>query len=188
MLRKFYDSVYINVYTTLYLEDNYSFENLVVKQIQDWLRGKDTLPSTQTISNYIRNHKKLKDLNTILFKDKTYRDLRDRGNDNAHYNFYQNVILNDDKIYNKERGTILEQISSDISHVVIMHASYMFYINQHYMASSDYIDYLEMGHTPPEDSQYWVAPFIQDIFDSLIREQRPDIAELIMNTTSMHLE
>lgn len=28
--------------------------------------------------------------------------------------------------------------------------------------SSDYIDALEMGMEPPEDSQYWVAPVILD--------------------------
>ena len=26
--------------------------------------------------------------------------------------------------------------------------------------STDYIDYLEVGQTPPEGSQYWVAPFV----------------------------
>jgi hypothetical protein len=30
------------------------------------------------------------------------------------------------------------------------------------LASSDYIDYLDMGEEPPFDSQYWIAPICQD--------------------------
>ena len=30
--------------------------------------------------------------------------------------------------------------------------------------SSDYIDYLECNMTPPEGSQYWVAPYITEFF------------------------
>lgn len=35
------------------------------------------------------------------------------------------------------------------------------------VASSDYIDYLENGETPPENSQYWVA----QTFDNYIKNQ-----------------
>jgi hypothetical protein len=42
--------------------------------------------------------------------------------------------------------------------------------------------------TPPENSQYWVASYIQEIFDDLIKKRRPDIANLIREKTSMELE
>ena len=56
------------------------------------------------------------------------------------------------------------------------------------MASSDYIDHLECGDTPPENSQYWVAPFIQEIFNDTLERLRPDIAAHIKNRVNMHLE
>lgn len=39
-----------------------------------------------------------------------------------------------------------------------------------------------------EDSQYWVASFIQDAFDKWIKPHRPDIAKVILSNTMMHLK
>jgi hypothetical protein len=188
LLRKFYDSVYINVYTMLYLDDHFRLEEFTVKQIQDWLSGKQQLPAIRKISDYIRKSKKLEDLNNLLYKDKSYGELRDRCNDNAHYNFYQNVLLNDSQIYNPARGKALNALSADITKLFIMHLSYIFSLSQHYMSSNDHLNYLEMGETPPDNSQYWVAPFIQNIFDKVIKTHRPDIADLILEKTDMHLK
>lgn len=55
------------------------------------------------------------------------------------------------------------------------------------MMSSDYIDCLDMGIQPEEDSQYWVANFIQEIFDKVIKTKRYDIAEEIKRHTTMQL-
>lgn len=188
LLRKLYDGIYINIYTCLYLEDNVSLEQFIVTQIQDWLSGKVQLPNTRTISDYIRTHKSLAELNELLFNDKRYAEMRDRCNDNTHYNYYWNVLLNDPNIYNKERKKVMNDLSNDLSELVLMHLSWLFYLNDHYMMSSDYIDYMDMNMTPPEDSQYWVSPLVQDIFNSLIKKLRPDIAELIKSKSSMHLE
>ena len=54
--------------------------------------------------------------------------------------------------------------------------------------SSDYVDSLDVGITPEEDSQYRVAPFIQEIFNNIIKTNRPDIAEEIKKNTEMKLE
>ena len=56
------------------------------------------------------------------------------------------------------------------------------------MMSTDYIDNLDMGMTPEEDSQYWVAPFIQEIFDKWIKPKRKDIADEIKSKSLMKLE
>ena len=32
--------------------------------------------------------------------------------------------------------------------------------------SSDYTDYLDVGDTPPDGSQYWVAPFVSDFLST----------------------
>ena len=56
------------------------------------------------------------------------------------------------------------------------------------MSSSDYEDYLDCGLTPVKDSQYWVAPFIQEVFDKWIKKYRPDIANIIKNSTFMKLD
>ena len=61
-------------------------------------------------------------------------------------------------------------------------------MNGHYMMSSDYVDCLECGMTPEADSQYWVAPFVQAMFDEVLNVRRPDVCAAIRSDTSMHLK
>jgi len=62
------------------------------------------------------------------------------------------------------------------------------YLNDHYMASGDYIDHLESGQTPPLDCQYWVAPFVQEMFDQVLKAKRMDIAKEIIDSSAMKIE
>ena len=62
-----------------------------------------------------------------------------------------------------------------------------FYLNDHYMAATDYVDALDAGIEPEPDSQYFVAPYIQEIFSEVVETKRPDIAAIIKNKTSMYL-
>jgi hypothetical protein len=77
--------------------------------------------------------------------------------------------------------------STDIRDILILHFAYLFYFKDHYMTSSDYMDALECGLEPQQDSQYCVAPFIQNVFDEIISKERPDIAEKIKQSTCMKL-
>jgi hypothetical protein len=83
---------------------------------------------------------------------------------------------------------MLDTFSNDLEDVFIQHFAYIFYLNDHYMMSSDYLDSLDSGLKPEEGSQYFVAPFVQNIFDKVIKLKRPDIANEIKNKTGMQLE
>jgi hypothetical protein len=130
----------------------------------------------------------LKEINDLLYKDDRYKKIRDRCNDHTHYNFYKNVLLNDNEIYLKNRISVLNVFSKDLEQIFILHISYLFYLNGHYMMSSDYVDSLDCGLTPEEDSQYFVAPFVQKVFDAVIKKNRMDLAEAIKSKTLMKLE
>lgn len=188
LLRKYYDSTIINVYSNLYLDDHVSIDNFIVAQIDNWIKGKDKLPEYRIMSQYIKNSEKLKPVTLLLQKDKRYKIIRDRCNDHTHYNFYRNVLINDNEIYLQNRIKYLDIFSTDLESIFIQHLAYVFYLNDHYMMSSDYTDSLEVGITPDEDSQYWVATFIQDIYENVIKLKRPDIANEIKNNTKMQLD
>jgi len=188
LIRKYFDSTFINVYANLYLQDNFSIDNFIVEKIDNWRKGNETIPEFRVISRYIKESPKLKPISDLLKRDDRYKKLRDRCNDNTHYNFYHNVLLNDNEIYNPNRIKYLDAISFDMRSLFIQHFAYIFYLNDHYFMSSDYIDYLDVGMKPEEDSQYWVAPFIQEVFDSIIKVHRPDIAKEIKEKTEMKLK
>jgi len=187
LLRKYYDSAIINIYSNLYLEDHFSIANLVVEQINNWLKGKTQLPEYRIMSQYIRSSSRVTAITGLLYADDRYKRLRDRCNDHTHYNFYRNVLLNDNEIALPDRGRALDEFAADVRDVLVLHVAYLFCVNEHYMMSSDYRDTLECGMTPDPDSQYWVAPFVQDVFDQTLEKHRPDVAATIREHTSMHL-
>jgi hypothetical protein len=190
LLRKYYDATIINVYSNLYLSDNFSIDNFTVVQIDNWLRGINKLPEYRKMSKYIRDSTKLAPIITLLFADEKYKNIRERCNDHTHYNYYHNLLLNDNEIYlaNNKRLNSLNRFSADLEDIFIQHLAFLFYLNEHYMMSSDYTDSLELGMEPEEGSQYFVAPFIQDIFNKVIKAKRADIAEEIKRNSSMELE
>ena len=188
LLRKYYDSTIINIYTNLYLSDNFSLDNLIVSKIDNWIKGKEKLPEYRVMSQYIGKSDVAKPIYSLLQKDKRYRKIRNLCNDHTHYNYYHNVLSNDSEIHFPERIKLIDNYSFSLEAVFIQHISYIFYINEHFMRSSDYLDSLEVGMTPSEESLFWVAPFVQDIFNSTLKFKRPDIAEEIKNHTKMRLE
>lgn len=188
LIRKYFDSTFINIYSNLYLQDNYSIENFIVEQIDNWRKGTDTIPDFRVISRYIKQSQTLMPITDLLKKDDRYKKIRDRCNDNTHYNFFHNVLLNDNEIHNPNRVKYLDIISFDMQSLFIQHFVYLFYLNDHYFMSSDYADSMDLGITPEGGSEYWVAPFIQKIFNELITLKRPDIAKEIKNNSKMELE
>jgi hypothetical protein len=187
LLRKYYDSAIINVYSNLYLKEHFSIENFVVEKINNWLKGKEQLPKYRVMSKYIRSSDKVAAITNLLYVDDRYKKIRDRCNDHTHYNFFHNVLLNDNEIHLDNRLQALDAFSADVQDVLILHISYLFFLNDHYMMSPDYLDSLECGMTPEPDSQCWVAPFIQEVFDDIVAKKRPDIAATIKQHTNMHL-
>lgn len=116
---------------------------------------------------------------------------------NAYTNMYTNenvgkdslyvTKINDGRVYVKERLQHLDQLHKDIRNVFILNIAYILMINEHYMVSSDYVDHLDCGMLPPENSQYWVATFIQDMVNKILLEERPDTLELLKKSTNMEL-
>jgi hypothetical protein len=185
LLRKYYDSAIMNIYSNLYFQDHFSIDNFIVEKINNWLQGKEPLPEYRVMSNYIRSSDKLTPITDLLYADDRYREARNRCNDHTHYNFFANMLLNDNEIYLENRIEALDSFSEDVRDVFILHLAYVFFLNGHYMMSSDYLDSLECGLTPEPDSQYWVAPFIQEVFDGILTKERPDIAATIRQHSCM---
>lgn len=76
LLRKYHDSIIINIYSCLFLKDNFSINNFVVKKINDWIHGKSSLPEFRIMSQYIRNHGELSELNKLIYEtDDRYKKL-----------------------------------------------------------------------------------------------------------------
>jgi hypothetical protein len=188
LVRKYFDSTVMSVYVNLYLQDHFGIENFVVEKIADWVEGKESLPEYRVMSQYIRASQKAKSVSEILFSDDRYKKIRERCNNHTHYNFYKAVLLNDSNLYLKNRGKLLDQLSHDVRDIFIYHIAFVFFLNGHYMMSSDYVDAMECGMTPEEDSQYWVASFVQRAFSEVLSAHRNDVAVVIKDNSCMQIE
>ena len=103
--------------------------NFIVKKINDWIHGKSSLPEFRIMSQYIRNHGELSELNKLIYEtDDRYKKIRDRCNDNTHYNFFKNMLLNDNEIYLKNRILYIDRLRVDLRDLFILHVSYIFFI------------------------------------------------------------
>ena len=188
LVRKYFDSVVLSLYVDVYLNDHRDEEATAVSQVKDWLRGTKALPQYDVMKAYVAAAKQLKPVIGMLLKpDIRYKGIRDRSNGHMHYNDFQSMLLNDRDVH-MDRLPVLDRMESDVTDLFVLHVACVFFMNEHYMMSSDYVDALECRMTPEVDSQYWIAPFVQEVFDELLTVRRPDVSAVIKNRTSMHLK
>lgn len=67
--------------------------------------------------------------------------------------------------YSFDEKNIKEQLNAIVSIAQYITTTFLFLLvlcSPHYIMSTDYIEYLESGQTPPDGSQYWVAPFVAE--------------------------
>lgn len=200
LLRKFRDSITAHVYIILYLKNSFSestsnpFHDFkvdleknkyIVQKIQDWIDRKEKLPKYSDMILYILNEP-FSDEYWALMNKKYYVDLGKRCNDQLHLNFYGSFFQNiPDYIY--DRTQLLERLGKDVEALFIWHITYMLVFSGNLVMASDHLDYLECGQTPPENSQYWVAPFALKTYDETIRTKFPKLDKLIQDHTYMYL-
>lgn len=187
LLRKFHDTAIINIYSTLYLSDHFSMENFIVEKINNWLQGTESLPDYRVMSQYIGESPLVKSLTSFFYKDKYYKGLRDRCNNYVHFNFYRFTLYNNNEIYLPGRINELSQLKVDLKNLFILHVAYVFFLNPPYLCSSDISDYLDLGLSLEPGMENEVAPYIQEVFDKVIKRHRRDIANVILSNTPMNL-
>lgn len=117
-----------------------------------------------------------------------YAGVRERCNDQTHHNFLDHLLLNDGKVYLKNRAEWIAQLGSDTLDIVILHLAYSFCLSGHHMMSSDYMDALEVGMTPEHGSEDWVAPYVQAFLAERVVPRCPGLIEALRKETGMELE
>lgn len=199
LLRKYDDGILTNLYIICYINQNYhpekllndniGFQDLYVEKIMKWSREIEKFTQSNKMIEYIKEYDSLNDLNNLIDFEGVYKRIRQRCNDNVHFNSLYFVMLNDNSLYlSNYRLKELDQFMSFIQYFFIFHFVYLFSLKEEYMSSSDYIDALDCGLSPKEESLYWVAPYIQEIFDKYIKPNRMDLASYLMKHTCMKLK
>lgn len=187
LARKLYDAALVGTYINLYLSKHAEAGQPPLAHIDGWITGKATLPRTAFIAKYVADALELTPVRPCL-NEIDYAGIRARCNDHTHHNFLSHLLLNDGRVYFKERGSWIEQLASDTLDIVALHLAYTFCLSGHYMMSSDYVDALEVGMTPEYGSEDWVAPPVQAFLTDHVEPRCPGLIAVLRAETGMALE
>lgn len=188
LIRKLFDMVLVEIYLNVVREEKYDWmENFVVKDVDDWIKKKIRIPRVDKILDVLKTSATTKDLYPYFGWDSYLKNNRELLDEHVHVSRFKNIILNCKDNYIDGREKQLDNALIVLKQIMLVHLSFIFYLNGHYMMADTHMTYLEMEDTPPEGSENWLAKYAQDAFDEFIKPY-PKIAEFIKEHCSMEIE
>ena len=187
LIRKLFDDILLEIYMDVTLKDKFSLDNYIVEEVNEWIQGKHLIPKSEKILKYLKTSESTRDLYPLFGWDTYLKKNRELLDDSVHSNRYHLMLLNCNKVYLDDRERHLKNCEIVLNQLFLLHLSFIFHLNPHYLMASDYMDYLEMGETPPEGSETWIASFAQDAFDKVIKPYKT-IANFILTTCYLEIQ
>lgn len=181
--------IYEDIFTFIYLEVKKS-DKLEDDDIKQWIRGKKKLHSLRMpdlLQFLTKTSPEIKECLDLLDVPHKYKDIKKNCNDFVHNNSFANLLLNTSGAHIKAKETHYERMTAYLEALKSLLFASLCILKPYYAGSSDYIDHLELGLSPPEGSQHWVAPFMQEEFNRLLKSNKK-LAELIAKSSYMEFE
>lgn len=132
------------------------------------------------IGDYNRVKHILKEYNlTTMWKELSYH-----LNNYVHNNGISYSKRNCINGYDSKAIEYLNEVKKNVSYVSSVFVILVLLIESKLFGSTDYIDYCECGLEPVEDSQYFIAPFVQEFIDNTIKVLHPELLEFLKGSNS----
>ncbi len=188
LVRKFFDDVLVEIYIDVTRKEQYDWENnFVVKDVDEWIKSRHRVPTLKKLLAILRDSPSTKDLYPFFGWDTYLKKNRELLDDNVHANRFSAMLLNCNEVIVNDREKQLKNISIILRQIFTVHLAFIFHLNDHFFMATDYTDCLDMGLTPPEGSNEWIAPYAQEAFDRYIRPM-PKLAEFIKTRSGLKIE
>ncbi len=201
LIRKYNDAVILHIYTLTccekeengFLNENFSLYNNV---INEWVNGRKVLIEKKKEEDkeqaYLAAIKEWnKELFGLLINNKSklvYGNLRSIENDNVHHNNWNAFRINDPHIRDFPLSlSLLTEANDAIKLVFIIHFSYLILTKSTAMYSCDYIDALEEGMIPDENTRDCAASIIREMFEKYIEKHSKELADYLCGCSSLGL-
>ncbi|NGP87561.1 hypothetical protein [Fodinibius halophilus] len=94
-------------------------------------------------------------------------------------------ISNFSPIYNHENG--FKKLDKDLKYIAVTFLSVLLLVDSTTIMSTDYIDHLEMGLTPPDESQYSIMPRIQQFINEYLKTYDNELVDFIKKISFMNI-
>jgi hypothetical protein len=143
--------------------------------------------------NYMKVLKQNDHINHILIKynlQEYWETLRKRLNGYVHNNGASFASHNIVTATDKNLRAHLKQINIRTTYVSSFFLVLLLMIESSLISSTDYIDHLNCDMQPPEDSQYFIASFVQDFIDKKVSKIHPELKQYLKdnNINGMKIE
>ena len=188
LIRMLLDTVLVEIYLNVVREEKYDWmENFVVKDVDDWIKRKIRIPRVNKILKVLKESKTTKDLYPFFGWDTYLKKNRELLDEDVHVSNFASIMMNCKDNYIQDRERRLKNAAIVLKQIMMVHLAFTFYMNGHYMMADTYMSYKEMGDTPPEGSENWLAKYAQEAFDEFIKPQAK-LAEFIKGNCCMEIE
>jgi hypothetical protein len=188
LVRKLFDDVLVENYIDVIRNDKYDWEeNVIVKDVDKWLKGKYRIPQMKKILKVLEKSPRTRDLYPFFGWETYLKKNRELLDDSVHSNRYRFLLLNCNRVHLDNRVKQLQNILILVKQIVRIHLAFIFHMNPQYLMATDYMDYLEAGQQPPDGSDSWIAPYAQEAFDRYIKPY-PQIAEFVKKECYLNIE
>jgi hypothetical protein len=116
--------------------------------------------------------------------------LRRRLNDYVHNNGVKFAAQNSIRKNDKNLEIHLKNVNVRTSYISSFFIIVLLMVDSSLISSTDYIDHLDCNLEPPENSQYFIAGFIQDFIDTKVNKLHPELKQYLKdnNNNGMRIE
>lgn len=193
LLRKYRDDLFFYLYLIVYDRNKYEESgSAIIKEMEKYIDSwsKNCLDNLQisvvlkTIAYFPEMRDTIKKYKLEIF----FKSISKRLNNYVHsngLNYYNRFIaVPGFSDVQKEMGLIL----TDMRYITVAFLFLLTLCSPIMIMSSDYVDSLELGFDPPENSQYWVAPFIEEFFKNNLNLIDRSCLDYLRENTSMEFE
>lgn len=188
LLRKYRDDLFFYLYITLVEREQSNINSSTVRNIELWMNNKLQNLHVSDILQYIGNSERLSDVVKKYGLKKSFKNIGTKLNDFVHANgisFYNEYFLN----YTVQNGVqdLCKNLIMILNYITVIFVFLSALCKPISIMSSDYVDYLDCNETPPEGSQYWVAPFIVEFFEQRKELIDSECLKYLQENTNMEL-
>ena len=186
LVRKMFDDILVEIYIDVVRKEKYDWmEKRIVEDAESWLKGRIRIPKIKLLLKFLQDANFTKDIYPYFGWETYLKKNRELLDDSVHSNRYSRLLLNCSDVAIPDREKHLQNIDIVLKQIFTIHISFIFHLNPEYLMSSDYMDYINTGETPPKGCENWIAPYAQKTFDKYIKPH-DSLAKFIKGTC--HLE
>lgn len=188
LVRKYLDDVLIEIYFDVVRKEKFDWKaNKVVDDVDNWIKREQWIPRVEKIMTVLRDSESTRDLYPLFDWGGALKRNRELLDGMVHTSSFGNILLNCRDVATVDREKHLNHISTLLRSFFTIHLGFVFHLNSHYMMASDYVEYLEVGETPPEGAERLIAPYAQAAFDKWLKPHKA-LAEFIRERCSLEIK